>query len=131
MESILFLTERPSGRLRSILATTTAAVEVVECAYGLSVFDPSATAKLATGCYGKVVLFAKQPLTISAACSAQLLEEAGTLPWPHIADIPMAGSEILVGQPVMTLFAEADSCEAVAQRLRQRVAQMERFLTVE
>ena len=56
------------------------------------------------------------------------MQQAGEIAWPAIADIPVAGTEIGVGQPVLTLFAEADSCEAVAVQLRQRVLEIKQLL---
>jgi len=106
----------------------TAAVEIVERIQGMSVFALTANASQEKKCFGKTILFAKALLTLTAAISDQLLEQAGQIPWPQLADIPAAGTEISIGQPVLTLFAEADSCETVALRLRQRVDRMQQFL---
>ncbi len=103
----------------------TAAVEVVERAYGISVFGPTKQTPAKT-CVGKVVLFAKRSLVISEEVHQQLMQQAGEIAWPAAADIPATDTEIAAGRPVSTLFAEADSCEAVAVRLQQRVAEVER-----
>ena len=105
----------------------TAAVEVVERAYGISVFN-SLQQPQANPCVGKVVLFAKRSLVITEEVHQQLMQQAGEIAWPAIADIPATGTEIAAGRPVLTLFAEADSCEAVTVRLQQRVAEAERLL---
>lgn len=105
----------------------TAAVEVVERAYGISVFC-STESQPQNSCFGKVVLFAKAPLVITEDVNQRLLQQAGEIAWPEIADIPVTGTKIGVGQPVLTLFAEAVSCEAVAVRLHERVAEIERQL---
>ncbi len=105
----------------------TASVEIVERAYGISAFD-STEQQQGHSCVGKVVLFAKAPLIISEETNHLFVQQAGKIAWPEIADIPVAGSEIAAGQPVLTLFAEGDSCEAIAERLQQRVAEIERQL---
>jgi len=105
----------------------TAAVEVVERAYGVSVFGSQGFQRHDSP-LGKVVLYAKVPLAITAELHAQLMQQTGDLNWPRLADIPVLGTEIAAGQPVLTLFAEADSCEAVARRLQQRVDEIEQQL---
>ncbi|NOZ38745.1 MAG: ATP-grasp domain-containing protein [Planctomycetes bacterium] len=105
----------------------TASVEIVERAYGISVFG-SIEEQRPSHCVGKAVLFAKAPLVISAEINLSLMQQAGGIAWPEIADIPVTGTAIAVGQPVLTLFAEAESCEAVAMRLRERVVEIERLL---
>jgi len=106
----------------------TAAVEVVERAYGISVFGPTGGQR-PSSCCGKVVLFANRPLVITEETKGGLLQQAGNIAWPEIADIPAAGTKIAAGQPVLTLFAEADSCESVATRLQERVAEIEQILS--
>ena len=105
----------------------TAAIEVVERAYGISVFGSSGQQQ-ANSCVGKVVLFAKRSFIISEERHQQLMQQAGEIAWPTIADIPAISTEIAAGQPVLTLFAEADSCKAVAAQLQDRVAEVERQL---
>lgn len=78
--------------------------------------------------FGKAIMFAKAPLKVTAAMSDQLLQQAGDLPWPKLADIPHGGSEIETGQPMMTVFAEGNSCEGVTSRLRERVTEIEQQL---
>ena len=105
----------------------TAAVEVVERAHGISVFD--STIDWQQNLFvGKVVLFAKAALVLSERLHNRLMQQAGKIAWPEIADIPGAGTEISLGQPILTLFAEAESCEAVAERLQRRVEIFERQL---
>ncbi|MGI9429377.1 MAG: ATP-grasp domain-containing protein [Bythopirellula sp.] len=115
----------------------TAAAEVVERALEINVFanqsQQASTAPGAKGALkhdvdpcGKVIVYAKAPLVITAATSQSLLQHAGDLPWPTIADIPAAGTQILVGQPILTLFAAGESCENVQLQLQQRVADVER-----
>ncbi len=105
----------------------TAAVEIVERAHGITVFNEHGTQTPSTP-VGKAVLFAKAPLVVDAAMSARLREQSGKMPWPLLADIPMPGTEISLGQPILTLFASASSCEAVQRRLQQRVNKIEQLL---
>lgn len=140
----------------------TAAVEVVERAYGISVFNqkhggfggvPPKAAHLVgkppkppvffdsmvsrsevptkVTCFGKVILFAKHPLTITAELSNKLMRQAGNTAWPEIADIPNPETEVAAGQPVLSLFADGDSCEAVERHLQQRVVEIEKRLYLE
>jgi len=105
----------------------TAGVEIVERAYGLSAFDTTEDLRR-NCCAGKVVLFAKSPFTFTEKMNHRLLEQAGKIARPKIADIPRSNTPIAVGQPVLTLFAEADSNEAVAGRLKKQVVEVERQL---
>ena len=126
----------------------TASMEVVERAYGNSVFQtesggfggppPKATQHMGgkppnppgldMHCVGKVVLYAKALLSVSPELSEDLLQQAGELPWPSIADIPNAGTEIETGQPVMTLFAEGSACDEVEANLKTQVQKTEQQL---
>lgn len=115
----------------------TASMEIVERASQNSVFQtepggfggpPPNPPGLDMHCVGKVVLYAKAPLTVSTELSADLLQQAGELPWPSIADIPNAGTELETGQPVMTLFAEGSSCNEVEANLKARVQNIEQQL---
>lgn len=81
-----------------------------------------------TSHFGKVVMFAKAPLNVGSELSDRLLHQAGEPPRPELADIPCAGTEIENGQPLMTVFAEGESCEGVASRLQSRVTEIEQQL---
>ena len=48
--------------------------------------------------------------------TAQLLAENEQLAWPVVADIPAAGTALLTGQPVATVFADGASREEVVRR---------------
>jgi hypothetical protein len=47
-------------------------------------------------------------------------------PWPSLADISAANEPIEGGRPILTVFAQGDTDEAVEQRLRERVLELER-----
>lgn len=80
---------------------------------------------------GKVILYAKQPLLISPAMSEQLLSRTGSLEAPLLADIPNAGTEISVGEPILTVFARGETLENVEQDLRRQVLALENELYTE
>ena len=65
----------------------TAAVEVVERAYGISVFD-STEQQQGHSCVGKVVLFAKAPLVISEETNHLFLQQVGGIAWPRSPTSP-------------------------------------------
>lgn len=81
-----------------------------------------------TASFGKVIIFAKHSLTITAELSEKFLRQADNTAWPEIADIPNPDTDIAVGQPVLTVFASGESCEAVEKNLRQRVIEIEKRL---
>jgi uncharacterized protein len=117
----------------------TASVEVVERTSGVDaiaghvsacrdgvLLDPQV--KNTPSAYGKAILYAKQPVTIGATFADWVLNEATEAPWPALADIPIAGTTIECGHPVLTIFAESASVEKASQDLRNRVAIVERAL---
>ncbi len=118
----------------------TAAVEIVErvtggnllaehlASFGMVVEAPPLITVPAAG---KVILYAKQPLLISPAMSEQLLSRTGSLEAPLLADIPHAGTEISVGEPILTVFARGETLENVEQDLRRQVLALENELYTE
>jgi predicted ATP-grasp superfamily ATP-dependent carboligase len=97
----------------------TAAVEIVERAHA----DANA-------CFGKAILFAKQPLTMDAQLCETLLSDADSIRWPRLADIPIRGTKIAIGQPVLTTFASATSVQAVEIELQRCIKELEQQLYV-
>jgi predicted ATP-grasp superfamily ATP-dependent carboligase len=75
--------------------------------------------------HGKAILFAKRDFTITNEFAEATLAEALRTPWPTLADIPPAGSQIDRGRPVLTLFAEGRTVDEVEQQLRDRAAELE------
>jgi predicted ATP-grasp superfamily ATP-dependent carboligase len=118
----------------------TAAVEIVEQvtggnllaehlgSYGVRV---EALPRQSAPAAGKVILYAKQALVISPATSEQLLGRTGSLEAPLLADIPHAGTEISVGEPILTVFARGATLENVEQDLRRQVLALENELYTE
>lgn len=81
-----------------------------------------------TGSSGKAILFAKSPITITNQLSQDWLREARSSEWPQLADIPQPGAKIDLGQPILTLFAEAASTETVRRKLQLRAADIEQVI---
>ncbi len=111
----------------------TAAVEVVERARHVHAIDwhldncgnvpfspPSADRPSAH--QGKAILFAKHETTIHDDFTHWALSQ------PDLADIPREGTSVLVGQPVLTVLAEAESGEQVLAALKSRTAQLDAVL---
>ncbi len=108
----------------------TAAVEVVERAQNIHAIDwhleehdngPFSPSLLNNGSayHGKAILFAKHETTISDEFTRWALAQ------PDLADIPQAGTPVLTGQPVLTLFAAAESSRLILAVLKSRMAQIE------
>jgi uncharacterized protein len=77
---------------------------------------------------GKAILFAKRDVIVPQSFAERAFVEATRAPWPTLADVPIAGSPIEAGRPVLTIFAEAQNADAVEPQLRDRVVEVEREL---
>jgi predicted ATP-grasp superfamily ATP-dependent carboligase len=88
-----------------------------------------APARVKSHACGKATLFARRDLVISERFYKHTLTEALRTPWPTLADVSPAGTPIENGRPILTLFAEGATAEAVEQRLRERVLELEGRLT--
>lgn len=82
----------------------------------------------ATTWCGKFVVYAPSESRVSAKQTAGLLRESEGTSWPPIADIPVAGTQLRAGQPVVTVFAEAESREGLLAQLAERRLFVERNL---
>ncbi|HJT35757.1 MAG TPA: ATP-grasp domain-containing protein [Pirellulales bacterium] len=103
----------------------TIALHVAACEHGvLSGFSPPSAAAWC----GKLVVYASCELCVSAEKSAELLRENQGLVWPTIADIPVAGTKLRAGQPVVTVMAEAESRDALLALLIERRRHIEQRL---
>jgi predicted ATP-grasp superfamily ATP-dependent carboligase len=74
---------------------------------------------------GKVIVYAKHPLTVSRQLSEKLLADAGPRHSPQLADIPNSDTTIAVGEPILTLLADGTDIATVEAELRERVAVLE------
>jgi predicted ATP-grasp superfamily ATP-dependent carboligase len=117
----------------------TASVEIVERIIGVQAIAAHAaactgspiphsrlpTSHSASASQAKATLFARHDLAITPEFAEWSVAESERTPWPNLADISPAGTPIAAGRPILTLFAEAATPEAVEQQLRQRVAELE------
>jgi predicted ATP-grasp superfamily ATP-dependent carboligase len=112
----------------------TAAVEVVERVTGNNLladhlaafnFHSDPLRQIAKPAVGKVILYAKQPLTVSRSMSEKLLAAAGPRHSPQLADIPNPDTPIAAGEPILTVLADGTDIATVEQELRERVAALE------
>ncbi|HEV3137740.1 MAG TPA: ATP-grasp domain-containing protein [Pirellulales bacterium] len=116
----------------------TASTELIEWTGGLNAVDlhlaactsgrlPSVVIRPPRQCFGKAILFAPQPLVVTAELNAFLFEPHRQEP-PAFADIPVAGTAIEAGWPIVTVLAAAADERAVLEKLQQRVAQVQSLI---
>jgi predicted ATP-grasp superfamily ATP-dependent carboligase len=111
-----------------------ASMELVELAYGVSVFGAHAAAcargqlpdfdlraaqQAATRVFGKAIVFAQQDVEIGDT-SAWLPARPARPALPALRDVPRAGEHIAVGQPVCTVFAEGQTVSECHDALVER-----------
>ena len=75
--------------------------------------------------HGKATLFARRDTTLTPAFADWSLAEATHTPWPSLADVSTAGTQIAAGRPILTFFAAAPTPAEVEAQLRLRVAEIE------
>jgi predicted ATP-grasp superfamily ATP-dependent carboligase len=103
----------------------TAAMELVECASGSSVFDLHVRACLGTlpevapvrvGTWGKAILYARRALRLP-----------DTRPWlaQGVCDVPFPGDEVREGHPICTLVAWGSSQDDCYLRLLEKATALE------
>jgi predicted ATP-grasp superfamily ATP-dependent carboligase len=107
----------------------TAAVEVVERALPTSAIDlwlderdELQLPESQSAHHGKAILFAKHETTISEAFTRWALTQT------DLADIPQPGTEVLQGQPMLTLFATAETSDQALAALKKLSAQLQEKL---
>lgn len=104
----------------------TSAMELLERAHGVSVFDIHASA-----CEGRLprAELAYRPASVAYGKAFVYARRAGTLgdtrPWlrdPSIRDVPRPGATVERGAPICTIFAEAADAAACRRALVRRAA---------
>ena len=116
----------------------TASIELLEWAHGIHAVEmhvaacetgelPARCAQPSPRQYGKAVLFASEPLVISANLSA-MSDASQDEAWPAWADIPAAGTAIEAGGPILTILAEAADERIVLEKLRAQSAAIRSIL---
>ncbi len=122
----------------------TAGLEVLERAAGQSFFghhhddffplnEPSPAHPTMTNgnqIHGKAILFARDTFVFPGVgpWNECLQSDWSSLSCPDYADIPHPGSRIEKGQPILTLFAHADTEDACAEILRGKAQALDRKL---
>ena len=122
-----------------------ASMELVERAYGFSVFGAHAAAcasgalpefdlvraRQGAGAVGKAVIFARRDVTVGDTRAWLPARDVGDCAGASIRDIPRPGQRIAAGQPVCTVFAngrDAAACHAaLVMRAEDVYAQLERW----
>ncbi len=72
-------------------------------------------------CHAKQILYADGDASISEEFTAEALAANRADALPAVADIPRPGTVIKAGQPVMTVFAAAETRDAAASALERRM----------
>jgi predicted ATP-grasp superfamily ATP-dependent carboligase len=117
----------------------TASLEVLERGLGLRVLDyhagacrdgilPASPPRAAGGWCGKIVVYARGWLTVPADWPAYVEQINADADWPALADIPLAGTSLNRGQPVLTVLAAGLDRAAVERQLRCRVQAVQQRL---
>lgn len=110
-----------------------ASAEVVEQAKNSSMIDlhvashrsnglPKSPLRSRSTCYGKAILFGKLSTTASDEFTSWALAQ------PDLADIPVGGTAVEPGQPVLTVRAEAESLTLIMSALKSRMGLVESCL---
>ena len=80
--------------------------------------------------YGKAIVYARQPCTISAQCSQAWLKQTSqmvattTSDGFSLADIPAAGTIVSAGNPILTIMTQGNKIRQVQRQLIQTVRQV-------
>jgi predicted ATP-grasp superfamily ATP-dependent carboligase len=108
----------------------TASVEILERGLGLAALGWHVAAcrdgrlpdesLAADGWHAKAIVYAPCDLRIGDEYVARFDRSNKSRAWPEFADVPAPGTTVRRGQPVVTVFAEADNQAAVEQQLDER-----------
>jgi predicted ATP-grasp superfamily ATP-dependent carboligase len=120
----------------------TASVEIVERCTGVSAIaahvaacggtvDNSQSTRPETVCRGKATLFANRDIVISQEFADFSIVESLQMPWPSLGDVPMAGTSVECGRPILTVFASGETVADVESQLRARVVELEKKLYID
>ncbi len=78
---------------------------------------------------GKAILYARHEHVVNAESVRQGVAENAGAAWPLVADIPISGTTIKRGEPILTVFSEGDDLVDVERRLSERLGRFERAVT--
>jgi predicted ATP-grasp superfamily ATP-dependent carboligase len=75
--------------------------------------------------HGKAILFAADDVSITPDFASWCMGQVQPPHWSALADVPRGGTRIPAGRPVLTVFAEAASCDEVERRLQRKCREVE------
>lgn len=101
--------------LERMLGFNAVALHVATCREGrLPEVDSHVPARLC----GKLIIYARHDRRVDEQMVEALCDRNHDRAWPQVADIPRAGTRVRFGQPVLTVFAEAESQHQVRAKLQ-------------
>ncbi|MBI3838218.1 MAG: ATP-grasp domain-containing protein [Planctomycetia bacterium] len=117
----------------------TASTELLEWAAGLHAIDvhltaceegrvPSVAIQPQQRLFGKAILFASEQFVVSAELCSFLLKRHDQRP-PAMADIPVVGTTIEAGWPIVTVFAAAADEHDVLRQLHQHAVEVRSLIS--
>ena len=121
---VVEINPRPTASMELVERAGGGSIAVAHlAACGLATNSPPTPA--ATTRHAKAVLFGDRELVIDERLFAALLEQRGRWTeddggWPALADLPMPGSLMRAGGPLVTAFAAAPTARAALALLRRR-----------
>lgn len=71
---------------------------------------------------GKAIVYARHAVAVDEALAESWRAAWQRAPWPRLADVPVAGSTIAQGWPVLTVLTSGSCTSQVRERLRQQAA---------
>lgn len=124
---------REIARALEVNPRWSASMELVEAAYGLSVFEAHARAardgrlpafnlrraRRDAGAHGKAVVFARQDVVVGNTEQWMRQDSSG---FRMVRDVPREGQRIAAGRPVCTVFARARTGDACYRALQKAAA---------
>lgn len=124
----------PSGELFPIELNPryTASIEVLERSLGIDAINAHIRAcrdgevpkreydgTLCEHSAGKAILYAREPFVVSEGFAYWCSEQNARRTWPLLADLPAPGTQVEIGQPILTVFAEGQCVESARLSLRK------------
>jgi len=124
---VIEVNPRPTASMELIERSTGvahAAVHLAAC--GMAAAPPRSSGRVATGSWGKAVLFAAHDTLVEPVLDAALAGASARWSradgWPALADVPPPGARVAARRPLLTLFARGPNEAATARLLRRRAA---------
>jgi predicted ATP-grasp superfamily ATP-dependent carboligase len=117
--------------LERALHVATIGWHVVACRNGeLPDFDLANAREDRLDQYGKAVVYASRAVMVDARLERALCEWNSEADAPLVADIPVAGTRIKEGEPIVTVFARGKTSADVKEGLQAAIADVKRVALV-